>query len=302
MNMFSSRVFWALVPKFIRKGIFRKKLPVNIVDYYESQPKPLSAEIRSVLDYLKTNPLAIFPYPFQHRYSESDIEVYDDEEKSLRYVFLDGKRLYFKRKWSKKEIKRRFNWLLIEQDTHSPHRYLTDRFRFEDGEVLIDVGAAEGNFALGLAEKASRIIIFETNKEWIEPLQATFEPWKDKVQIVKKFVSDYTSSSHTTLDDFFTHDEPRALFLKIDVEGAETKLLKGSEKLLSRKDPLKLAICTYHKQDDEKHFTTFLRKRDFDTHCSDGYMIFYLDKTIKAPYLRRGLVRAEKNKSKTVVG
>lgn len=294
MNTLVSQVFRIVVPGFIRKTILVKKLPVDIIEYYEDLPKPLPADIETVLNYLKINPLAIFPYPFHLRYSEIDIEVYDDEEKRLRYVYLNDKRLYFKRKWSKREIKRRFNWLLIEQDIHSPHRYLTDQFQFEDGEVLIDVGAAEGNFALSVVEKASRIIIFETNKEWIEPLQATFEPWKDKVLIINKFVSDFTSSTHTALDDFISQDERRAIFLKIDVEGAEEKLLKGSKKLLSREDPLKVAICTYHKQDDEKHFMTILKKKGFEAHYSNGYMIFYHDKTIKAPYLRRGLIRAEK--------
>lgn len=301
MNTLVSLILRIVVPGIIRKAILKKRLPADIVKYYEYLPKPLPAEIQEIFNYLQTNSLAIFPYPFHHRYSELDIVVYDDKEKHLCYVLLDGKRLYFKRKWSKKEIKRRFNWLLIEQDIQSPHRYLTDQFRFEDGEVLIDVGAAEGNFALSIVEKASRIVIFETNKEWIEPLLATFEPWKDKVQIVKKFVSDHAGSSHTTLDDFFSDDEPCALFLKIDVEGAEAKLLRGAEKILSRQDPLKLALCTYHKQDDEKQFNSLLKQKGFETRCSDGYMIFYHDKTIKAPYLRRGLIRAEKNKAEKVV-
>jgi hypothetical protein len=43
----------------------------------------------------------------------------------------------------KKEIKKRFNWLLIEQDIQSPHRYLTEQFKFNEGDVLIDVEVVE---------------------------------------------------------------------------------------------------------------------------------------------------------------
>jgi hypothetical protein len=293
MNNLAAQIYRIVVPKFIRTKILIKKLPAVIVKYYESLPEAPSEEIRQALDYLRKNPLAIFPYDFQKKYKEDDIEVFDDREKGLRYVMLDGKRLYLKRKWDKKEIRMRFNWLLIEQDIESPHRYLTDQFQFEDGEVLVDVGAAEGNFALGVVEKASHIVIFETNKEWIKPLQATFEPWKHKVTIVQKFVSDVTNSTNTALDDFLSLGKA-GVFLKIDVEGAESRLLEGSKRILTEQKPLKLALCTYHKQEDEEEFSSLLAKKGFDFSPSDGFMIFYHDKNLKAPYFRRALIRAVK--------
>jgi hypothetical protein len=147
-----------------------KKLPGAILNYYENLPEPLSEEIKKALYYLKNNGLAIFPYDFQKKYNAADIEVFEDKEKDLNYVLMDKKRLYLKKKWSKKEIKKRFNWLLIEQDIQSPHRYLTEQFKFSEGDVLIDVGAAEGNLALSVVEKASKIIIFESSVDWIKPL------------------------------------------------------------------------------------------------------------------------------------
>jgi len=68
-------------------------LPVSIFSYYKNHPEALSPEIKSVLTYLKTNTIAIFPYSFQHDYCQEDVEVYDDDETGLRYVLLDGKRL-----------------------------------------------------------------------------------------------------------------------------------------------------------------------------------------------------------------
>jgi len=294
MNRFTSQLYRIVVPKFIRKRILAKQLPIAILKYYENTSEPQSEEIQQALDYLKTNPIAIFPYDFQNEYHEEDIEVFKDREKGMHYVLQDGKRLYFKKRWGKRKIRNLYNLLKKEQDIRSPHRYLTDEFRFEEGEVLVDVGAAEGNLALSVVEKASKIILFEANKDWIGPLKATFEPWKDKVTIVQKFVSNVTDETNTTLDDYLALDSSSRVFLKIDVEGAESRLLEGAERILSKHDLLKVAICTYHKQHDEKEFTSLLSTYGFSTSHSNGFMLFYFDKKLKAPYFRRGLIRAEK--------
>ncbi len=293
MNISTSLIYRILVPKFIRKRILAKSLRTSILNYYCSHPETHSKEIQEVLEYLKSNPIAVFPYDFQKKYNEGTIEVMDDKDKGLRYVMLDGKKLYFKRRWSKKRIRHSFNELTKEQDPQSPHRYLNDKFKVEEGEVLVDIGVAEGNFALGAVEKASRLVLFETDVEWIEALNATFEPWKDKVLIANKFVSDTTDSSSTKLDDFIGRDE-KITFLKIDVDGAESRLLNGCKRILAEQKPLKVAICTYHKQQDEEEFNSLLIRNGFETSHSDGFILFYYDKKLRAPYLRRGLIRATK--------
>jgi len=293
MNRLTSQVYRILVPKYIRNKILARQLPISIMNYYATLSEPISEEIEVVLNYLKTNPLTVFPYSFKDQYIADEIKVFDDTDKGLRYVWLDGKRLYFKKRWNKQKIRHLFNLLSQEQDLQSPHRYLNDRFTFESGEVLVDVGVAEGNFALSVVEKASKLILFEADKEWIEPLKATFEPWKDKVLIVNKYVGNITNATCTKLDDFFSEGE-NLTFLKIDVEGAESRLLDGCKRILSEVSPLKLAICTYHKQDDEKNFRSLLTQRGFETSHSDGFMLFYYDKKMKAPYFRRALLRATK--------
>ncbi len=293
MNISNSLIYRILIPKFIRKIILAKHLRNAILNYYANLPEQPSDEIREVLEYLKFNPIAVFPYDFQNKYIAENIEVLDDKVKGLRYVMLNGKRLYFKKRWSKKRIRHSFNELTKEQDPKSPHRYLNEQFKIEDGEVLVDIGVAEGNFALEAVEKASRIIMFETDVEWIEALNATFEPWKDKVLIVNKFVSDITNYSNTTLDDFIGPEE-KITFLKIDVDGAESRLMKGCKRILAEQKPLKLAICTYHKQNDAEEFKSLLIRNGFETTHSDGFILFYYDKKMKAPYLRRGLIRATK--------
>lgn len=294
MNKLTSQIYRIVVPKFIRKRILAKNLPKSILKYYAGLPEPPSDEINLVLDYLSRNPIAVFPYEFQDEYIADNIEVFDDREKGLKYVLMDGKRLYFKKRWSSKKIRNLYNLLSKEQDIRSPHRYLTDQFEFKTGETLVDVGAAEGNFALSVVEKASQIILFEADNEWIEPLNATFEPWKDKVEIVNKFVSNISDSLNTKLDDYLNIENGRETFIKIDVEGAESRLLEGCKQFLMMQKPLKLAICTYHKQNDEKEFSSLLKQHQFKISHSDGYMLFYYDKQMTAPYFRRGLIRAEK--------
>jgi hypothetical protein len=291
MNKITSQIYRVVVPKFIRKRILAKQLPISIQNYYAGLPVAPSEEIQTALNYLKTNPIAVFPYPFQDEYIAGDIEVFVDQKNGLPYVFHEGKKLYFKKRWGKKKIQNLYNLLSKEQDIRSPHRYLTEQFKFEEGEILIDAGVAEGNFALSVVEKASKLILFEADKEWIEPLNATFEPWKEKVEIVHKFVSDITDSNNTTIDDFILPGET-PMFLKIDVEGAESRLLSGCKRIISEQNPLKVAICTYHKQDDEQKFSSLLTQNKFKVEHSDGFMLFFYDKQMKAPYFRRGLLRA----------
>ena len=293
MGIFNSDVFRAVVPKFIGKKILAKAMRSSILAYYDGLPGPHSEEIESVLGYLRVKPVTVFPYHFNDQYVAGNIEVYDDRGKGLRYVLLDGKRLYFKRKWSKSRIRKTFNGLLKEQDRRCPHCYENDIFKVEKGDVLLDIGAAEGNFSLSVVEKASRIVLFESNNDWIEALHATFEPWKHKVQIVNKFVGDVSNLECTTLDDYLLPGE-KVSFLKIDIEGAESQLLNGSKRILQEQKALKVAICTYHKQDDEKQFKELFSQNGFETSHSDGYMFLYHDRKIEVPFLRRGLVRATK--------
>lgn len=81
-------------------------------------------------------------------------------------------------------------------------------------------------------------------------------------------------------------------FLKIDVDGGERALLDGFTQMMNSPMPLKIAFCTYHRQQDKDEFTTDFESRGFSVSHSKRYMIFYHDKMISAPYLRRGLIRA----------
>jgi len=295
MTRIDKILYRRLVPKFVRKAIDNRRTKNTILNYYDQLPETgINEEEQTALAYLRKNSLCVFPYPFQEQYNRNDIAVYEDEKLNLKYVLLDGKRLYFKRNSSTRGIKRNYNFLLIEQDMASPHRYLTDDFDVNNQDILVDVGAAEGNLALSVIEKVKKVYLFETDKKWIEALEATFSPWKDKVEIVNKFVSNRNDAEHVSLDQFFK-DKEVFNFLKIDAEGAESDIFDRCETLLSSAEKLKIAVCCYHKPDDAKIFQALLMGKDFSVSFSEGYMIFNEPKTFSPPYLRKGVLRAEKN-------
>ncbi len=292
MNRYLFPVYRVLVPKPLRTVILKKSLRRKILDHFASLPESdIDDDQREVLRYLKDHEVRIFPYSFHDNYSPGKVDVFYDHERGMRYVMQEGKRLYFKKRWSVNRIKKAWSDLLREQDINSPHRYLTESFKAGKGDVIADIGAAEGNFSLSVIDNVKKVYLFEYDPEWIEALRATFAEWADKVVIIDKFVSDVNDNSHVRFDTFFENNSD-INFLKIDVDGAESVVLKSCDNLFSGGDQLKIALCTYHKNNDEEDFALLLGKNGFTVEPSGGYMINYYDKKIKAPYLRRGLIRA----------
>lgn len=292
MNKFLFPIYRILVPKPIRTVILKKSLRKKILKHFAQLPEnEINDEHKEVLGYLENNPVRIFPYPFHDNYSSDKIDVFYAPETGMRYVLQDGKRLYFKKRWSGKRIKRAYSDLLREQDINSPHRYLTDKFTIVNDDVVADIGAAEGNFSLSVIEKIKKLYLFEYDQEWIQALRATFAPWAEKVEIINKYVSDYNDDSHIRLDTFFDMKND-ITFLKIDVDGAEAIVLNSCVEVFKAHNSFKVALCTYHKNNDEKDFTLLLKNHGFSISPSKGYMIHYYDKKMKAAYLRRGLIRA----------
>lgn len=93
---------------------------------------------------------------------------------------------------------------------------MTSRFTVEEGEVLFDIGCAEGNIALAHVEKAGRVVLFECDEEWIEALNATFAPWKEKVTIIPKLVSSHTHEATVSIGDFLKTFPQKPHFVKMD--------------------------------------------------------------------------------------
>jgi hypothetical protein len=230
-------------------------------------------EVIQIIEYFENGfPLSVFPYSFPCRYDSSDIEVYYDKICKMKYVFHCGKKMYFPKTWNDDSICDYYNSLLIEQDINSPHRYETPDFCIKDGDVIADIGTAEGIWALTYAEKAAKIYLFECEAQWIKALEKTFEPWKEKVVMINKYISNVTDKNKITLDDFLCGRQIN--FIKADIEGAEIQLLEGAKDVLTKTNNLKLLLCAYHRKNDEVLLKKHLEKYTFQTEYSNGYMLY----------------------------
>ncbi len=283
----------SLVAAAVRKQ-HRQVLP-KILEYYKD--KSVTPEQREVLDNLRSHGFNVFPYPKLFTSSPKDVAVLHDETLSLPYVMTGGKRLYYPADSTVDATRRNFfQEQIVSQHPESPHRYLADDFNVQLDDIVVDCGAADGNFALEVVDKVKKVYLFEPAERWQKPLNATFAPWKDKVVIVRKFLSDETNDACVSLDDYFAGSGEVPTMLKMDIEGFEGRALKSAQSLLRAENGLrKVVVCTYHRQDDEKNLGEFLRECGFKTTPSKGYMLFVYDDDVKPPYLRRGIIRATKN-------
>lgn len=293
-------IYHAVLPESLRIKIYYRKnnkrntkLLQDITGFLDSPKNHFPTEdSQEISQFLKNNGLHVFPYEFSKKYSPEQITVFQDKKSGLHYVNFCKKKLYFKRAWDAEMIKNKFSFLLNEQDAESPHQYLSEDFKIKDNAIIIDAGAAEGIFILPFLDKIKHAYLFETDEEWIEALHATFAEHKEKVTIINKYISEKDDEMNVQLDTFFNNK--KVDLIKIDVDGAELNLLKGASKMLSRTESLMVAICTYHNQNDEEDFDHLLKDYGFKTTTSAKYMLFHYDDNLKAPYLRRGIIRAQK--------
>ena len=254
---------------------------------------------KNEFDYLNNNSSKknmhsyVFPYPFVEKYNENDIEVFEDKSNGLFYVLHDGKKLYFKRDYNSVElVKNVYNCSLIEQDKESPHCYEDYQFKVEENDVLLDVGAAEANFALANIEKVKKVYLFETEPQWIEALECTFKPWKDKVEIINKYVSNNNNENNITIESFFKNTDVN--FIKLDIEGEEINVISSSIDFIKKQKKVKIAACTYHNNNDSKILSDLFTTHKIPYSHSQNNMLFIYDK-LTPPYFRKGMIRAFHN-------
>jgi hypothetical protein len=271
------------------------KLRKNILTYYRHHPTT-NEEINFAVDYLSSHSLTSFFGTFQEQYRAEEVRVYRDPSNGLPYVMVNDKRLYFKRSYNKHTVQLVFNGLRIEQDPNSPHCYTDKNFDVEKDDILADIGCAEGFFSLLNIEEVKKVYLFEQDRCWVEALQATFAPCKEKTILIPQFVSDKTTDTEIRPDDYFHGKKDKPTFYKIDVEGAETRVLNGMKSIL-KQPPLKIALCTYHHAEDFESFCRLLKENDFTYRPSSGLMIYQNEiDNMQPPYFRKGLIKAWKKK------
>ena len=56
----------------------------------------------------------------------------------------------------------------------------------------------------------------------------------------------------------------------------------------------KVACCTYHNAEDEAQVCSILEGLGYSVSVSDGYVLFLYSDELRAPFFRRGVVRARR--------
>lgn len=247
---------------------------------------------REIARHLESNPLHVFNYAFVSDYANMECEIGYDSGKNLFYAIFNEKKMFFSRSFNTMEKARQyFKWLCMEQDIKSPHRYVKDIDSLGNDLIILDAGAAEGNFSLSLVEKAKKIYLFEPDKNWVEALRYTFEPYKEKVVIIEKNLSDYENRTTTTIDKEMKNEIID--ILKMDIEGEELYALKGGIQTLKRSPGIKCFVCTYHQEFAYDAIKALFEEIKFGTEVSCGYMWFPENPVSKrTPILRHGVIRA----------
>jgi FkbM family methyltransferase len=159
------------------------------------------------------------------------------------------------------------------------------------GLILFDVGANYGFYSLLAASKNARVIAFEPDQENAKVLKhhAALNGLIDRICIVERAVFSYTGhialippeevgvhgNAHTipghssqstlqvpctTLDDFIEHN-PAPNVVKMDVEGAESEVFKGADRLFRIFRPV--ILCEIHDNANATFAQEWLRERGY---------------------------------------
>jgi hypothetical protein len=230
--------------------------------------------------------LTPYPYPYWLKYKRLPVDCFWDDQLEMYYVLHLGKRLYYPQNFNnlKNDLFYNYRSLLAEQDVNSPHRYVKDLNRLS-GKTLLDIGAAEGILSLEVIETVEHVYLFECEENWIKALNATFAPWKDKITLISKYVSDKNDESNITIDYFLEGKNKNNLFLKMDIEGYEQMALKGASNTLKDVKDLDFSICTYHRKNDTVEIEKIFKTHLFETEFTDGFL--YFEKDLRKAIIRR---------------
>ena len=262
-------------------GRRRERLRKIILSYYNSHI-PVSGMEHSI-EFLKNNRFCFVPQVWTKEYLSMPVRVF--KENGFRYVILDdGQKLFFKRDMDNFAIKKLLRELMMEQDSRSPHFYV----RHEGGGIVVDCGAAEGLYGLLSVQKCEHLYLFESNADWVLPLEMTFRRYSHKVTIVNKYVGATDGDKSVSLDGFFAGKEIASL--KADLEGAEQQMLEGAKMLFGAGRVAKASICTYHHPSHAGEFTKLLEGYGYEVTPAPGFIPHW-----KPPHLLTGVIWARKS-------
>lgn len=263
-----------------------------------TDPKLERSRYEREIDFVVKNGADMLPYENLHQSFCREGDVKKDLDTGLLYVMYKGHKLYFRENYSTQDVVNVFNSLCNEQQEQSPHKYISERVRVEEGDIVFDIGCSEGIFSLEIIEKAKHVYLFEVDDGWVEALSQTFKPFWEKVTVVTKLVSDTNNDKNISIDEFMKQERLDSVgLIKMDVEGFERKVLLGAKEAVRKDRIKKLLVCTYHNQGDEEWISEFLR--EYELERSDGCMLTAVWKEIwdiQRPYFQKAMIRAKGKK------
>lgn len=214
--------------------------------------------------------------------------VYRDDD-GFPYILFENKRMYYPKAYNfqRKNGMEVVEDVLYEQGQGSPHLYVRSNDDIPDQAVIVDAGVCEGNFALRYIDKARKIYLIESDRNWMEALQKTFQDYAEKVVFCDKYLSGRDNAQEITLDSLVREQID---FLKMDIEGAEVDAVLGARTVLENSHA-RCAICSYHRQYDEKYISYLLESYGYTVDHSEGYMFFPYDENVADTLdFRRGVI------------
>lgn len=175
----------------------------------------------------------------------------------------------------------RLNQVICETfDKNDWHYYQKRHTEIGPGEILLDIGTAEGLFPLTVVDQCDKIYMVEPSKTFAGCLEKTFASYRDKIQIfhvavgnqdgvipfdensIEGSVAQAASGNTYEIDirkiDTLLADGQKITYLKADIEGFEQEMLRGAEQTIKRNKP-KIAITTYHTQNDPKEIISIIK-------------------------------------------
>ncbi|MEM2511338.1 MAG: FkbM family methyltransferase [Candidatus Methanomethylicia archaeon] len=177
-------------------------------------------------------------------------------------------------------------------------------YRLQDDDVVVDIGAHVGLFTLKVAKSVKLVLAVEPHPfnyrlltmnialsklENVIPVKLALSSYSGKAKLYLRSTATHTlkekdqifglESGETleveveTLDRLI--DELRlnkVTFVKIDVEGAELDVLKGSQRVLTENDRLFLAIAAYHYPGEALEVAEYLQTKGFKVFTNGEYI------------------------------
>ena len=153
-------------------------------------------------------------------------------------------------------------------DPNDWHYYQKEHTEIHEGDILLDIGTAEGLFPLTVTGHCNQIYLVEPSRIFTECLKRTFAPFSDKVTLFNTAVGNedgeisfdenslegkvgmgealHKVNIHK-IDTLFS--DKHITYLKADIEGYEQEMLRGAAETIRRNKP-RIAITTYHTEND----------------------------------------------------